>query len=85
METSESRIETADMECAAYLLAEGGELAALVPLIPGSTRHRFVIRGARVRELADAFARGGVVVDLDKFLTQRRGLLSRVHRSDRIR
>jgi len=73
-----STISTDDVDGASYLIAEGCRLVDVERL--GNGFSRFVIAGDEVRELAQRYLRGGVVVDLERYLAARRLLLDRIGR-----
>lgn len=81
-DTQASTIRTDDIDGAAYLLAEGARLVAVVPGSDGYSS--FVIEGPDAQAFADRYARGGILVDLDRFLAARRLLLDRIARARRI-
>ncbi len=71
-------LRTEDIDGAAYLLAEGARLVAIEQAPNGYSS--FLIEGDDAKALADRFARGGILVDLDRFLAARRLLLDRIAR-----
>lgn len=80
-DTQASTLRTDDIDGAAYLLAEGARLVAVVRGSDGYSS--FVIEGREAQALADRYARGGILVDLDRFLAARRLLLDRIARARR--
>lgn len=87
MATSDSEVTevtTTDIDCAAFLIAQGADLAALEPMEP-TGRKVFRLRGDRVDEDVEDYVLGRATVRLDAFRDARRGLLDRLHRPERIR
>lgn len=77
-----STLRTDDIDGAAYLLSEG---ARLIAVVRGSNGYSsFVIEGHDAQALADRYARGGILVDLDRFLAARRLLLDRIARARKL-
>lgn len=77
-----STLRTEDIDGAAYLLSEGARLVAVVRGADGYSS--FVIEGREAQALADRYARGGILVDLDRFLAARRLILDRIGRARRL-
>lgn len=75
-------LRTDDIDGAAYLLSEGARLVAVVRGANGFSA--FVIEGHDAQALADRYARGGILVDLDRFLAARRLILDRIGRARRL-
>ena|ERR1700687_3290289 len=73
-----STLRTEDIDGAAYLLSEGARLVAVVRGSDGYSS--FVIEGRDAQGLADQYAQGGILVDLDRFLAARHLLLDRIAR-----
>lgn len=79
-----SDITTTDIDCAAYLIAEGAELAA-IEAMEFSGRCIFHFRGERVEEGVDDYVFGRAMVRLEVFLDARRALLDCLNRKERVR
>ncbi len=77
-----SAIRTEDIDAAAYLISEGARLIAIERALNGFSA--FVIEGDGAQALADHYARGGIQVDLDRFVAARRLLLDRIARVRRL-
>ena len=77
-----SAIRTEDIDAAAYLISEGARLVAIEKAPNGYSS--FLIEGDGAQALADRYARGGILVDLDRFLAARRLLLDRIARARRL-
>lgn len=77
-----STLRTEDIDGAAYLLSEGARLVAVERAPNGYSS--FVIEGDHAQALADRYARGGILVDLDRFLAARRLILDRIARARRL-
>ncbi len=77
-----STLRTEDIDGAAYFLSEGARLVAVVRGADGYSS--FVIEGREAQALADRYARGGILVDLDRFLAARRLILDRIGRARRL-
>lgn len=80
--TAPPTVRTDDVDQAAFLLSEGARLIAVEPSASGFSM--FAIAGAHAEELTDRYVRGGVTVDLDRFLAARRLLLDRIARVRRL-
>ncbi|MDQ2912576.1 MAG: hypothetical protein M3T56_04890 [Chloroflexota bacterium] len=83
-EATSNEVTTTDLDCAAYLIAEGAELAALEEM-EFSGRRISHLRGARVQQGVDDYVLGRATVRLDAFRDARRALLDRLHRAERVR
>lgn len=81
-EARSTTLRTEDIDGAAYLLSEGARLVAVVRGANGYSS--FVIEGDDTQALADRYARGGLLVDLDRFLAARRLILDRIGRARRL-
>ncbi len=81
-DTQASTLRTEDIDGAAYLVSEGARLVAVERAPNGYSS--FLIEGERVQALADRYARGGIFVDLDRFLAARRLILDRIGRARRV-
>lgn len=77
-----STFRTEDIDGAAYLLSEGARLVAVVRGASGYSS--FVIEGREAQTLADRYAQGGILVDLDRFLAARHLILDRIGRARRL-
>ncbi len=75
-------IVTDDIDEAAFLLSEGARLVAVERAPNGYSS--FAIEGDDAQALADHYARGGVLVDLDRFLAARRLILDRIARARKL-
>ena len=79
---SATTFRTDDIDGAAYLIAEGGQLVSVERAAAGFSV--FTIEGVSVRELAERYVRGNVVVNIDRFIAARRLLLDRIGRARRL-